>query len=349
MEIGRLTYRFWCSVFCSFFAIAAFAQEVQFAQFYNDPFQLNPALAGASKYNRAGVHARDQWPGIKKNYKTYAGFIDHKLSKINSGIALYALQDVAGDGALTYTNIALSYGYGVRLNYRQMLRFGARTAFANRSIDFNKLVFADQLLRETTGASVEGFNNNSVSYLDFAFGIEWKHDKYNLRVGAAADHLNQANQSFTATQYNLPMRYSGYVLYDHMIKGDYRAKTPVYVSYTALYKAQLNWDQLDIGAIYHYGALELGLMYRGIPGLKAYQPGYANNEAIIIYAGFQWLNMHMGYNYDVSLSKLSQSQSHGAHEITLVFAYDSSSKKKKPRSIPCSDIVGTSMVKKIRF
>lgn len=332
-----------------FFSLNLLGQEVQFAQFYNDPYQLNPALAGASKYNRAGLHYRDQWPGIKKNYKTYAGFVDKRLANINSGIGLYVLQDVAGDGALTFTSIASSYAHALRINYNQMIRFGVRTTFANRRIDYNKLLFTDQIIRETTGASVEGFNNNSVSYVDISFGAEWKFNKQNIRIGVAADHLNQPNPSFTDPNFKTPIRYSVYALVDQSLPGLSSRENPSYLSYSFMYKSQLAWDQVDLGAILHQGPFEFGLSYRGIPGLKSYQKGYSNNEAIIVYTGFQWLNVHMGYNYDFSISKLGNTQSFGAHEMTLIFAFGGGPKKKKPRSIPCSDIVGSSMVKKMRF
>ncbi|TXC76227.1 PorP/SprF family type IX secretion system membrane protein [Luteibaculum oceani] len=348
MEVGKKLHIILglALVLCSSWAKA---QEVQYAQFYNDPYQLNPALAGASKYNRIGLHYRNQWPGIKNNYKTYSAYVDKRLAGINSGIGLYVLEDVAGDGALQYDYIAGSYAYGLRVNYNQMIRFGLRTALAMRSINFNKLVFTDQFVRDNAPSTIEGFDNNQVSYLDFSFGIEYKLNKQNLRFGFAADHLTRPNQSFTNTKNHLPIRYSAYVLYDMVIKGNTSQKSSSYVSYAALYKAQLSWDQLDFGAIYHYDAMEFGLFYRGIPGLKAYKPGYANNEAFIGYIGFQWLNIHFGYNYDFSMSKLGNIQSHGAHEITMIFAYGFNPKRKKPKSIPCSDIVGTSMVKKARF
>lgn len=325
------------------------AQEVQFAQFYNDPYQLNPALSGASKYNRVGVHMRDQWPGIKNNYKSYSMLYDMRLDKINSGFGAYVLQDVAGDGALTFTSASLSFAYGAMINMRQMIRFGIRTSFNNRRIDFNRLLFADQILRETTGASVEGFNVNQVSYVEFSAGVEYKIIPANFRVGVAVDHLNRANQSFTNFAYKLPIRTSAYIIWDKYVQSVTTSATPVYMTFAALYKTQLNWDQIDVGSIYHYGPMEFGIFYRGIPGLKAYQPGYTNNAAIIGYLGYQWLNMHVGYNYDFTVSKLSNAHSHGAHEVTLLIAWNKSFKKKKPRSIPCSDIVGTSSVKKVRF
>lgn len=325
------------------------AQEIQFAQFFNDPFQLNPALAGASRYHRMGLHYRDQWPGVKNNFKSYAGFIDTKLNSINSGIGAVLLHDVAGDGALSYTSLSTNYAHGVRLNYNQMLRLGIRVAFANRRIDFNKLLFTDQLIRETNGVSVEGFNTNQVSYFDVGFGMEWKHRKRNLRLGAAVEHLNQPNQSFTSQKNPLPIRYSGYVLFDLDQPGLSTRENPVYTQFVFLYKNQLRWDQVDVGAIMHLGPFEWGLNYRGIPGLKSYKEGYLNNEALIVYLGYQYLNMHVGYNYDLTISQYGNSNSFGAHEMTVIFAVGNGVKKKKRRSIPCSDIVGSSFVKKMRF
>ena len=313
---------------------------MQFAQFYNDPYQLNPALSGASKYNRAGIHYRDQWPGINEAYKSYAGFLDKRIRGVNSGVGMYLLHDVAGTGALTFSQLKMSYSYGVKLHWNHGIRFGVSAALSNRSVDFNRLLFADQVLRDMVPTSIEGFESNQVTYVDFGAGMEYTHIQSGFRFGISAEHLNQPNQSFSSIPYNLPVRLSVYALYDHYLRGDFRSRDPVYISYGALYKLNHLWDQLDFGGVYHYGKLEFGLFYRGIPGLKQYLPGYSNNAAVIAYTGYQFGNVHLGYNYDFTISKLGNAQSHGAHEVTLIAAFGQRIKKRNRGAIPCPDILG---------
>jgi hypothetical protein len=40
---------------------------------------------------------------------------------------------------------------------------------------------------------------------------------------------------------------------------------------------QGKWDQLDLGAYVDHRQFTAGLWYRGLPIVKAYQPGYGNN------------------------------------------------------------------------
>ena len=94
------------------------------------------------------------------------------------------------------------------------------------------------------------------------------------------------------------------------------------------YRGQKEFDQFDIGCYYSQNSFNLGLWYRGIPGLKAYKPGYSNNDEVAVIIGFQTKKMNIGYSYDITISKLYQI-SNGAHEITISYHICSPPKKKK--------------------
>lgn len=327
-----------------FTAFAAVGQDVQYSQFYNDPLYINPALAGAGKYNRAGIHYRDQWPGINDAYKTYSAFIDRYSKAINSGFGLTIAQDVAGSGALKFTNIGLNYSYLVLLNRNSTIRFGAKADLSNRSVNFEKLLFADQVIRDFDPNTIEQFETNSVYYANFGTGLEYSNSKTHLRLGLAIDHLNQPNQSFSALPYNVSRLYSAYALYNLYIRSYTGGVSDSYFKIGAYYKNQQKWDQLEFGANFHNKDFEVGLWYRGLPSIKSYKSGFSNNEAMILYLGYQFQVLHIGYNYDVTVSRLIQTSSNGAHEVTLVYAFDDPKRRgPKRRIIPCSDVLGNSL------
>jgi len=101
------------------------------------------------------------------------------------------------------------------------------------------------------------------------------------------------------------------------------------------YRGQKEFDQLDIGFYYTRNIFNIGFWYRGIPGLKAYKPGYSNNDEIAVILGVQTHGMNIGYSYDITISRLYK-QSNGAHELTVSYQICHPPKKKKyGLIIPC--------------
>ena len=79
------------------------------------------------------------------------------------------------------------------------------------------------------------------------------------------------------------------------------------------------------------------MWYRGLP-VKAYKPGYQNNDAISIVAGFKVGDWRFGYSYDITISRLAVN-SGGAHEITTIFELADKRKKNsmaRRRVVPCA-------------
>ena len=87
---------------------------------------------------------------------------------------------------------------------------------------------------------------------------------------------------------------------------------------------------------YNQYLFTLGLWYRGIPIVKSYKPGYANNDAVSFIAGYKKDRISVGYSYDLTISKLFRSTG-GAHEISVTYSYCPPAKKIKPRKrIACA-------------
>ena len=114
----------------------------------------------------------------------------------------------------------------------------------------------------------------------------------------------------------------------------------------ANYKGQQDWDQFDIGTHLQIYSYILGVWYRGIPGLKAFQPGYSNNDAVILSVGYKIQDyFSIGYSYDVTISKLGL-VTRGTHEISIIYefaqaAYKRDAKKRK-FMVPCAKFISNS-------
>jgi type IX secretion system PorP/SprF family membrane protein len=229
------------------------------------------------------------------------------------------------------------YSYEVMVSRDKFVRAGLRASYVSRGLDVSSLVFGDELATGS-GGSTSDLINQKVRYLDLAAGVLYYSKKY--WVGGAIDHINRPNHSLIPnTETRLPAKYSlhgGYVIpAKKSVKGIPQAT----VTLAANYKAQQKWDQVDIGAYYTQEPLFFGLWYRGIPLLKAYQPGYSNNDAVAFLVGYKTRDFRVGYSYDFTISRLSTNTG-GAHEIAIVWEYATEQKRKKKKKqkflVPCA-------------
>lgn len=315
------------------FASTVYAQDTQLSQFYAAPMYLNPALTGNTHQDRISMNHRIQWPGIGPGYRTYAMAYDHRSSTTNSGIGGMVMHDRAGTMALSNTHVALCYSYEARINRRSGVRGGLRLGFTQKALDLNHLVFADQVIREAN-SSVEPFLIERLSYFDANAGLLYFNERF--WAGISMNHLNRPRQSFMiAGDERLPIRTSVHTGYRFPVDGNALNVSSTIMTLATHYKAQGKWDQFDVGAYLDHRGLIMGLWYRGIPGLKAYAPGYANDEALILMVGVEAKNqLKVVYSYDITVSRLS-TRSGGAHEVSLIYEWPRKNKSRRWKAVPC--------------
>lgn len=319
---------------CLLLGLQAAAQDPQLSQFYAAPLYLNPALTGNTYQDRAGINYRMQWPGIGPGYKTYAVTYDHRSAEMHSGIGGMVMHDRSGSFGLSFTQAALSYSYEARLNRRKAFRGGLRMGYTMRSFDSGNMLFADQVIRDNAPTSIEPTMLQQVSYFDLSAGFLYFTEQF--WAGFSTNHLNKPQQSFYSDgDAELPVRTSVHAGYRFPLDGRAFRHSGTTMTLAAHYKAQEKWDQLDIGAYVDHDAITYGMWYRGIPGLKAYQPGYPNDDAVVLMFGYETpYQLKMVYSYDVTVSKLTV-KSGGAHEISVIYEWPKRAKNRRYRAVPC--------------
>ena len=312
-----------------------FSQDMHFTQFYSSSLYLNPAFTGANVCSRFSLTYRDQWPGVSKAYKSYLVSFDHYLTKYNIGIGMVIGSDVAGTGQLRTTVVNPLIAYEAKLTKKLFVRAGVQPGLTIKSINFNNLVFGDQLARGGGVPTIED-PTQSKAYFDASAGVLF-YTKL-MWAGISFYHLNTPNESLLGQDATstLPIKYSIHSGYKFVLNPEEKDVTKQRTLSPAFnYRGQLEFDQLDIGCYYTENSFNVGLWYRGIPGYKPYKPGYSNNDAIAVIVGFKTDRFSIGYSYDFTISKLTM-RSHGANEITLAYQLCKlNKKKKKPILVPC--------------
>lgn len=331
-------------LFSFFFVInllSASAQDMRFSQFYAAPLYVNPGFTGTTVEHRLVMNYRNQWPSLPRSFQSFHASYEYNASDLNSGFGLIFNREDAGSFGLTTTMAALSYAYRFRLDRKVYLQPGLKLGYAYRGIDYSKLVFNDQLeSNNTTTLDVDAFNQETISYPDINAGLLLYAEKY--WVGASVNHINEPNQSLLeeGSVSALPVKYTFQAGYKFSLSGPVVKRLSAKDVTAAIhYESQGKFDQLDLGVYYNHAPMVFGLWYRGIPLFKKYEPGYANNDAVIVLVGYSIpdRNFRVGYSYDVTVSRLA-SNTGGAHEISIVYEFASQKSKRKSRRfiVPCA-------------
>ncbi|MBU0765532.1 MAG: type IX secretion system membrane protein PorP/SprF, partial [Bacteroidetes bacterium] len=157
--------------------------------------------------------------------------------------------------------------------------------------------------------------------------------------GTTVDHIVVPSQSFMENSEKVPVKISvfggGKIGLKRVGKED-----EVNLTYAVLVRNQRKFSQLDAGMFWYQNPLVIGLWYRGIPLLKSYKPGYPNNDAVVLLAGYKIERFSIGYSYDFPISRLF-GLTGGSHEISLIFEFNQNRKtKKKHKIVSCPKFWG---------
>jgi type IX secretion system PorP/SprF family membrane protein len=211
-------------------------------------------------------------------------------------------------------------------------------SYNERSIDFNKLVWRDQMSAAGNApASGEVVSYDKTGDLDFgASGLIYGESFW---LGTSIEHLLHPNQSLYEQEYSednhalLPTKIQVFGGLRYVVKEQLLRPTPTVLQLAFLYKNQAEFNQIDLGFYWNYEPLVLGIWYRGIPIIK----NNSLNDALVLLAGFKTDRYNIGYSYDFTTSRLITS-SGGAHEVSFSFTFSKPNKKRRPKKmVPCPD------------
>ncbi len=315
------------------------AQDPEFSQFYAAPLYLNPAFAGSARCPRIGVNYRNQWPKLQKTFITYAAAYDQHVDALSGGLGLLVMNDKAGEGTVNTTSISGMYSYQLNISRDFSIRMGLQATWIQKKLDWDKLFFGDQIdprygfVYDTQEGRPDDLSKN---YIDFSAGIL----AYSSKVygGLAVNHITQPDEAFIVEgSSELPMKITGH-LGAMLPVGDtkvYRYAATrdegTYISPNVLYVQQASMNQLNLGVYVLKSPMIGGLWYRGNFGKEP----FFSSESFIALIGVQKGLFKFGYSYDVTVSKLTNNQSAGSHEISFGMQFECRPKKKRFRTISC--------------
>ncbi|MDH5366159.1 MAG: type IX secretion system membrane protein PorP/SprF [Cyclobacteriaceae bacterium] len=322
----------------------AYGQDMQYTQYYAAPLLLNPAFAGTSNDHRLILNYRNQWPSLPQGFTNYALSYDYNMSDYRSGVGFVVNVDNAGSANLRSTNIQFMYAYKVQISDKWVFSPGLYFGYGQKSVDFNKLIFADQLQFDASGSAPTqdlsvSQNIQPESHFDFGSGVLLYSEK--VWIGVSSYHMNQPNQSLLGEESRLPMKTSVHAgVRIPLYTGPFRRNQNSSIAPSFVYKKQGDFDQLDIGLHFLYEPIIVGLWYRGIP-LQQNVKDNISQDAIALILGMRLDFIDVGYSYDFTISELGPTVG-GAHEISISYTFDVKTKKRmkrKDKFIPCPTFI----------
>ena len=325
-----------------FAGFKSLGQDVHFSQFNSAPSYLNPALTGLFKgMGRVILNHRNQWNTVTVPFVTFAGSYDMNLTLYRDqkdvfGLGINFLSDKAGDSNLSLNqfNLAGSYSKSLSIDKTMFLTMGFQTGYAQRSLSYQKLTFANQFNGDVFDKDLSGNESllaNKVSYFDASFGTNFfvsTAERKSFNIGLAAHHLNQPRISFANNaDVMLPARF--------VLHTSAQLQVTQFMDFipSVVLQRQGVYTQLLAGAYskfilnehrYDYKAFSLGYFYRA-----------KNKDAIILMGKIDYKSISFGTSYDINISDLAPaSYNNGGYEFffSYIFNYDANFKMKK---YPC--------------
>lgn len=287
------------------------AQDYFFTQNTTSQF-LSPSYAGINKKPRASLGIKD-CPNFNL-YKTFFLSYDHYFDKINSGFGVYIINDEAA--YIGTRDFAFNYTYEFNITKKIQLRPAIGLVIKQYSIEFNKMIFGDQInYGGTSPSSIEVTPIPHKSNFDFTtsllvFGR-------NFWGGFTASHLAPANNSMYLYEIYAKPKFSLFAGYKFILEesnNDYFEKSVVL---NANYVTNNVYDYGDVRANLNWNFVTLALGMRN--SIK-----YVHSNTIISIIGLNLKNFKIGYSYDWGLES-----GINYHEVSLTYLFSNIKKEVK--------------------
>jgi type IX secretion system PorP/SprF family membrane protein len=307
----------------------AWAQDPHFSQYYANPIYTNPAFAGGSHVGRLSLNYRSQWPSITGTYRTTSVAYDEHFDAINGGIGFMVTNDEAGVGTLRSLSANFIYAYQIVLTKSLTIRAGLQGGFTQKSIDFSKLTFLDQIKAQqgvVSPVTAEAPTEGPIYYPNFAAGIVI----YSTRFygGLALHNLNQPKQGFyktTDSKIAIRTTVHGGLVIPVRKSRDPKKTSNLYPN--VLYMQQAFSSQLNLGVYYNVSSVVFGTYFRQTR---------ENPDAFIFLLGLRTQKIKIGFSYDHVLSHVRPGAAQ-SYEVSLGIELRKKVPRKSVRAIRCPE------------
>ena len=313
------------------------AQDPAFSQLFNSRMYLNPAFTGIDQGHRLSVASRTLWRNLPSNFNTHAVSYDYQPCAFpRIGLGFIGVTDSEGEGKLKSTEMGAVFAFHTPYSLSRRRKdksagsfsFSLQASYITRNIDWNKLVFGDQVdpvlgvvSPRTTQATI---NYDGTRSPDFATGFLWRQRMYVNKRWDMTFHLGFA-------MHHIFKPYVG-LLENGVMPRKYTVHTGLLIplsktSFLIPSLRYMNQDVVQIHSIFDANMMYLnkkvfgGLSYR----FNQFIDYLKNTDAIMFFAGYEFdmsreADLRLTYSFDTNFKGVSGGNFY-THEISIVFVY----------------------------
>lgn len=317
------------------FVPGTYSQDMNYSQYFSTPIYYNPAFTGVNQGVRARFLYRNQWPSLPVSYKSYyfsADLGDRNLPG-SGGIGIQINQDTPGAGLINNFGAALTIGVRIPINSYLITQFGIKAGIMQRRVNWDDLVYADQLDPKYGNIYQSYFvppDASKVVVPDFGIGglVQFINEGGSIsgNIGLGVDHLFKPDVSFLSTGSSpYPRKWVGQ--FDMIFTSGQGSSSmmassfdePLKVMLGGMYQNQADLNSLQVGLNLLKFNIYVGAWY------KSTLTGVVNSSMALV-AGYKFnfyddMNLKFMYSYDIQISGALQGTG-GAHEISLILEFD---------------------------
>ena len=320
-------------------AFKSLGQDIHFSQFYNAPFDLNPALTGVFGGDmRFSSNYRNQWSSVPVAFQTLNVAYDQNFANKGMDRSFFAgglifQHDIAGISKLTRTKIGVSGSYTKRFSPKVFVSVGSQATFNHRTFNFSKLTFDNQYdpllgVYDPNTGSGENFPTTNNNFFGLSAGINIRiqqrdreglidrlEERNKIDFGVGLFHINQPDQRFLEEGAPLPLavRVNPYVLGTLMLGGDFDLLGNLSVQFQGPFHETI----AGIGGKLHLSkkpgnqvSLQLGFNIRFFDASDALFPAVQLN----------YNNWKVGFSYDSTISDFNAAnKGRGGPEFSIQY------------------------------
>jgi len=299
-------------------AVHVQAQEPFFAQFYNSPLTLYPALAGTS-YGavRTSLNYRSSLNQFDQIQTTAIAadmsLLENDRNPDYMGVGLHIMQDKAGTFENLKSMVTVSYHKSVGRTRKSYVAFGIQSGIDNSRLNFEGLSTQSQWTAtgyDGTLSSGESFLYESVSVFDFQAGALWYtflSNKSSLLFGLATFHIMPANRSFLGQNYKMNQKYVAHA------SASFELSKKVTALPMIMFSVQNGIAVIYPGAEFEYTLDKIKRISCGV--------WIRNLDACTLVAGMEYAQFSAAMSYDLMISSIREASTQGGIEFKVGYKF----------------------------
>ena len=306
------------------------AQDMDNAQYYNNPTYYNPANVGITMGLKSRLNYRKQWTGLSGDYHSYSFSTDIAERSLPGagGIGIIANQEVAGKGVLKTNSIGFIPSVRIPLSKNTIFQLGALVSLVTQQLNWDNLVFGDELdprWGNVNPSSFAGPAREKVVYPDFSFGgiFQFQGDNMEGSIGAAVHHITRPNQSYFDINSRLPRKFVynlDFVITVSEEQGYYSKRKGFKLNPGLMVINQSNLWMYSVGMNIYMSHVYLGLWYKN----QSLEYDEFSNLTAMAGINIPFNNesrMKIMYSYEFNINS-KYNFTGPSHQISLIFEFE---------------------------